>query len=175
RLRMPISRAGTPVRASRPRANDERPRAKLSQAAGCVRGGAVGSSIPTGYTPSGGRERHMSHTIKERLRGVRVGEPASAGGLEVFALHWEPPAGGPAYRPLGGAVAEGSFEVTEVSAAGSVPTLKVVNKGPRPVFLMAGEHLAGGKQNRVLNASILVAGQAELPIPVSCVERGRWG
>src|SRR5205085_1730983 len=96
-------------------------------------------------------------------------------GLEVFALYWEPPAGGPDYRTLDEAVAEGAFEVTEVSAAGSVPTLNVVNKGARPVFLMAGEHLAGGKQNRVLNASILVAGQAELPIPVSCVERGRWG
>jgi hypothetical protein len=42
-------------------------------------------------------------------------------------------------------------------------------------FLMAGEQLKGGKQNRVLNASIMVPAQAELPIPVSCVERGRWG
>ena len=41
-------------------------------------------------------------------------------------------------------------------------------------FLMAGEQLAGGKQNRVLNASIMVAAHSELPLPVSCVERGRW-
>ena len=37
-----------------------------------------------------------------------------------------------------------------------------------------GEQLAGGKQNRVLNASILVPAKSELPIPVTCVERGRW-
>ena len=55
-----------------------------------------------------------------------------------------------------------------------MPTLKVTNKGDTPAFLMAGEQLSGGKQNRVLNASILVAPHSELPIPVSCVERGRW-
>ena len=55
-----------------------------------------------------------------------------------------------------------------------MPTLKVTNKGDAPAFLMAGEQLSGGKQNRVLNASILVAPHSELPIPVSCVERGRW-
>jgi len=64
--------------------------------------------------------------------------------------------------------------VCEVSDGGSVPQLKVVNKDDLAVFLMAGEHLRGGKQNRVLNASILVAAHTELPIPVSCVERGRW-
>ena len=64
--------------------------------------------------------------------------------------------------------------MTEVAESGSVPTLKVTNKGDAPAFLMAGEQLSGGKQNRVLNASILVAPHSELPIPVSCVERGRW-
>jgi len=43
------------------------------------------------------------------------------------------------------------------------------------VLLAAGELLVGAKQNRVLNASIMVAAQSELLVPVSCVERGRWG
>lgn len=112
-------------------------------------------------------------TLGERLRQLVVGDPVEAGGLQVFALRWETPPG-PDYRTLDEAVADGGIEVTEVTEGGSVPTLRVTNKDARPIFLMAGEHLAGGKQNRVLNASILVAGHATLPIPVSCVERGRW-
>ena len=115
----------------------------------------------------------MTQSIRERIPQVRVGDPRESGGLQVFGLYWEAPAG-PAYQTLDDAVAAGAIEVQEVSDGGSVPSLKVVNKGELAVFLMAGEHLQGGKQNRVLNASILVAGKSELPIPVSCVERGRW-
>jgi hypothetical protein len=49
-----------------------------------------------------------------------------------------------------------------------------LNKADAMVFLMAGEQLIGAKQNRVLNASLVVAGRSELPVPVSCVEAGRW-
>jgi hypothetical protein len=114
----------------------------------------------------------MSGQLLERLRAVAVGEPVEAGGLQVFGLRWE--VGGLRYATLDESVAGGVLEVSEVSAGGSVPELRVTNKGELPVFLMAGEHLCGGKQNRVLNASILVAGGLSLPIPVSCVERGRW-
>jgi len=109
----------------------------------------------------------------ERLQSVEVMEPREAGGLQVFGLRWQP-GSGPGYKTLDEALAEGLLEVTEVTDGGSVPTLKVHNKGDLLAFLMAGEHLSGGKQNRVLNASILVQAHAEMPIPVSCVERGRW-
>jgi hypothetical protein len=116
----------------------------------------------------------MNSTIREQLRSVTIADPLEAGGLQVFGLFWETP-GGPDYQTLDEAVAAGALEVAEVTEGGSVPTLKVHNKGKSPVLLMAGEHLRGGKQNRVLNASILVAADTDLPIPVSCVERGRWG
>jgi hypothetical protein len=114
----------------------------------------------------------MSGQVLERLQSVAVGEPVEAGGLQVFGLRW--PAGGLRYATLDESVAGGFLEVSEVNEGGSVPALRVTNKGDTPVFLMAGEHLAGGKQNRVLNASILVGAGVALPIPVSCVERGRW-
>ena len=116
----------------------------------------------------------MTQSISDRLQNVNVSDPIEAGGLQVFGLYWEAPAG-IAYRTLDEAVAAGTLEVTEVTEGGSVPQLKVHNKDTVAVFLMAGEHLRGGKQNRVLNASILVPAQSDLPIPVSCVERGRWG
>jgi len=115
----------------------------------------------------------MGQQLAERLQGVEVAEPVEADGLQVFALRWDAGTGAD-YLTLDEALAAGLLEVTELSEGGSVPTLKVTNKADALAFLMAGEQLVGAKQNRVLNASILVAARSELPIPVSCVEAGRW-
>ena len=42
-----------------------------------------------------------------------------------------------------------------------------------PVLLIEGETFEGGRQNRVLNVSVLL-GVGTTPIPVSCVEAHRW-
>ena len=55
-----------------------------------------------------------------------------------------------------------------------MPELKVINTGDRHVLLVDGEELAGAKQNRVLNTTILVAAGTSALIPVSCTEQGRW-
>lgn len=116
----------------------------------------------------------MTQQLAERLQTVEVGQPTEASGLQVFALRWQP-GDGLNYLTLDDGLSAGVLEVTELSEGGSVPTLKVHNRAGECAFLMAGEHLVGAKQNRVLNASILVAAHSDLPIPVSCVEAGRWG
>jgi hypothetical protein len=82
--------------------------------------------------------------------------------------------GGPDYITLKEAFAADGFAVTEISESGSVPNLKVINNTGRNVLMLDGEELAGAKQNRVLNTSILVASGAAAVIPVSCTEQGRW-
>ena len=81
---------------------------------------------------------------------------------------------GPRYSTLDAALMARTCEITEVSDHGSVPELRVVNRGLDPVLIVDGEELVGAKQNRVVNLTILVAAQSELTIPVSCVEAGRW-
>ncbi len=78
------------------------------------------------------------------------------------------------YVILDDALASGTAEVTEISEHGSVPELKFLNRGENPVLIVDGEELVGAKQNRVVNLTILVAAHANLTIPVSCVEAGRW-
>jgi hypothetical protein len=78
------------------------------------------------------------------------------------------------YLTLDEAIAGGWAEITEVSDAGQVSELKVVVKGNKAVLLVDGEELIGAKQNRVLNLTILVPAPSTTPIPVSCVESGRW-
>lgn len=79
-----------------------------------------------------------------------------------------------AYATLDEALATGLFHVTEVSEAGRVPNLRVKNDLDTSVLLLDGEELIGAKQNRVVDLSILVPAHAEVVIPVSCVEAGRW-
>jgi hypothetical protein len=80
----------------------------------------------------------------------------------------------PDYVLLDDALTSGVTEISEVSEQGSVPELRVVNKGAHPVLIVDGEELVGAKQNRVVNLTILVPAASELTIPVSCVEAGRW-
>ncbi len=78
------------------------------------------------------------------------------------------------YLTLNEALERRLLVITEISKSGSVPELKVVNKAEIPVLLLDGEELAGAKQNRVLNTTILLKEQSETMIPVSCTEQGRW-
>lgn len=104
---------------------------------------------------------------------LSLGTPQAFRNLTVVPL-LDPKAPPSGLLTLDDALAGGATEVTEISESGSVPQLKLLNRGPGEVFLLDGEELAGAKQNRILNLSILVAGRSELEIPVSCVEQGRW-
>jgi hypothetical protein len=104
--------------------------------------------------------------------GLEVGEARRAGPLLLVPLSGGRPARG--YRTAGAAVADGTFRIGE-TAGGRVPQLVVRNSGDLPVLLLDGEHLEGAMQDRVLNVTVLVAARHDTLIPVSCVERGRWG
>jgi hypothetical protein len=80
----------------------------------------------------------------------------------------------PKYLTLREALERGLLVITETSKTGSVPELRVLNKAEIPVLLLDGEELAGAKQNRVLNTTILLKEGCETIIPVSCTEQGRW-
>jgi hypothetical protein len=115
----------------------------------------------------------MAKQLRELLQSVQVAEPQEISDLQLFGLCWES-RNGLTYTTLDDALAAKTLDITEIPESGSVPALKVVNKAENMVFLMSGEQLIGAKQNRVVNASIMVAGRSEMPIPVSCVQAGRW-
>ena len=56
-----------------------------------------------------------------------------------------------------------------------VNTLHISNSSGKPLFLMAGEIIQGGKQNRVvMNDMIIPPSDEPLPLDVFCIEEGRW-
>ena len=63
----------------------------------------------------------------------------------------------------------------QYNSGASVNQLVLINRGRRPVLLLAGELVSGGKQDRIIAKDRIVAPGAEpLPLDVFCVEHGRW-
>lgn len=108
------------------------------------------------------------------LPRIHVGAPINRGALTLFPLWTEHPEAPGAYLTGPAADTAKTLSVDELKQA-SVPQLVAHNHGDAPVLLVEGEVLAGGLQTRVLNLSVLVPGLSILPIPVACVEAGRWG
>lgn len=111
--------------------------------------------------------------VEQLLAGRTIGDPQIYKNLALYPLI-APEDYAPAYVLLDEALERQFARITEVSGAGSVPELAFENTSAEKILLVDGDELVGAKQNRVLNLSILVRGGVKIPIPVSCVEQGRW-
>lgn len=70
---------------------------------------------------------------------------------------------------------DGSLPAVQNYGGPSVNQLVLVNHSKRPLLLLAGELVSGGKQDRVIAKDRIVAPFGEpLPLNVFCVEHGRW-
>jgi ARG/rhodanese/phosphatase superfamily protein len=96
---------------------------------------------------------------EEGAGGERNAEPWAAG--ERPAVVGEDPFAEAAQRAGGG---------------NDVNELMVVNHSDRPLYLMPGEIIVGGDQDRTIGRELVVAPDSkQVPLDVYCVEHGRWG
>lgn len=107
---------------------------------------------------------------------VEVGDPLVRGALALYPL-FAGTSPAPDYVPGPLAAATGRVQVRERDSGGgpAVAELVVTNAADLPVLMVEGEALLGAWQDRTLNVSVLLAAGATGAVPVSCVERGRWG
>ncbi len=115
----------------------------------------------------------MDILINDFIAQIQFGEVQNHLNMQVIPLFSEQKET-ITYLTLKEALEKSLLTIKEISEGGSVPELKVTNMANIPVLLLDGEELAGAKQNRILNTTILVNARAEVIIPVSCTERGRW-
>jgi hypothetical protein len=122
--------------------------------------------------------------------GWRLGQPISYQNLTVFPVLSAEQADTSEFETLDDALASGAAIITEqgnymrrtrdgvaqpVSSGAEVNQLVLVNRGKRPLLLLAGEVVSGGKQDRIIGKDRIVPIGAEpLPLDVFCVEHGRW-
>ena len=117
------------------------------------------------------RDKSNTH-IKPLVDSISLGEPISHGSLTIFSIHADIES--IPFMTLRNALEKGLIQIMERSESGSVPELHVISTSDLPILLLDGEEIAGAKQNRILNTSILVPEKGNIIIPVTCTEEGRW-
>ncbi len=125
--------------------------------------------------------------------GWRIGEPITYETLTVFPVLSSQDAYTANFETLDAALASGEAVVAEQgeymrrSRSGAEPAvlnsgggaqvnqLVLVNRGKKPLLLLAGEVVSGGKQDRIIGKDrIIPIGAQPLPLDVFCVEHSRW-
>jgi hypothetical protein len=122
-----------------------------------------------------------------------VGKPIQHGRLTIFPVFGPPGAADSKYITLDEAMSQGLVSVGELGSmtsrmvrpqtgvihptvsGASVNELALVNRADRPLILLAGEIVSGGKQDRVVARDRVVPPHSDpVPLGVFCVEPGRW-
>lgn len=106
------------------------------------------------------------------IASVHLGDPMAFGPLSVRPIFSDPQSLG--LSTLSAALRNNIAQVEELSDSGVVGCLRVRNLGPKALFILDGESVIGGKQNRTFNTSLIVLAGETVLAPVSCLERGRW-
>jgi hypothetical protein len=117
-------------------------------------------------------EKTAEVAVQEFLKSLKTGEKQYKDGLTVIPLYSDIKSEYD-YITMDEALKAEALKITEIGG-GTVPEIRVLNKGKKDVFIMDGEQLVGAKQNRIVNISLVVPAESEINIPVSCVEQGRW-
>lgn len=108
------------------------------------------------------------------LAAVQVGDAVTYRGLTLHPVSLRRHYSDYAPRSFDEAVESGDLMVQELDSA-RVESVRVMNKGPRDVFIMAGEIMTGSKQDRTSQRDVLIPRRSGwVTIPVYCVEKGRW-
>ncbi|OJU62492.1 MAG: hypothetical protein BGO01_08420 [Armatimonadetes bacterium 55-13] len=131
-----------------------------------------GSPITTATAPS--QEDRL--TAIADVPQYALGKPIAQGNLTLYPViltkHNSIPHED--YISLAEAKKLGVVEISEMPGQEEVNRLMVKNMGPKPLLLLAGEMLLGGKQDRIVGKDTVVPAGEEMAMPVYCVEHDRW-
>ncbi len=114
----------------------------------------------------------LQNEVRRLLSRVTVGGPYVYNGLAVYPLYASSRSG-QSYLTLDEALRRRDLEISELGHA-RVGHIHVRNRGRLPVFIMQGEGIAGGRQNRLSSADVLLAPGTVATVPVYCMEERRW-
>lgn len=119
----------------------------------------------------------------------RIGTPIAFERLTIFPVITDQPTASNEFITLDQGLRSGSVTITELGANGrarrigrrqlsdgaEVNKLALTNNSGKPLVLIAGEMILGGKQDRIVGHDCVIeASNTPVPLDVFCVEHGRW-
>ncbi len=113
------------------------------------------------------------HDPKTFLDHAALLDPIRAGSLALVPIVADAASTTDDLLVLDEAMREKLVRITEFDE-GNVNSLHLQNRADRPVFLLAGEVIIGGKQDRIIGRNTIIPPKTTLEVPVYCVEHGRW-
>jgi hypothetical protein len=104
---------------------------------------------------------------------ISLEEPMLVSNLMLFPITAKAPSNDYKFHTLHHGIMERSVVVSE--AGGGHHSVLINNKEPeRPLLIIDGEGISGGKQNRIAVSSMIIKPQTSMRVPVYCCEEGRW-
>ncbi len=111
-------------------------------------------------------------TVEIVERGARVPAPRNQNTQQTAAGNSDP--ADKTDEDASGGLDTGISE--QLIAGNDVNRLTVINRGTKPLYLMPGEIIVGGSQDRTIAEETVIAATGEpVDLEVYCVEHGRWG
>lgn len=113
--------------------------------------------------------------VQAQRPAFTVGKPLTQGNLTVFPVYGrQQPRLGSQYLTLEEALKQKLIQVQEMPDA-EVSRVRVTNKAGKMIYLMAGDIILGGQQDRIISRDTIVSRKATgFVVEVFCVEHGRW-
>jgi hypothetical protein len=103
---------------------------------------------------------------------LTIGEAVSYKNLQVFPLYANLPATDPSCISLAEALKNNNAVVKETS---SVNQLEIDNLSDEYIFILAGDIVKGGRQDRTMGNDVIIGPREKnVPLESYCVESGRW-
>jgi hypothetical protein len=102
---------------------------------------------------------------------LRVGPWVSKSGIQIAPIYLYSPDYSLGFTSMDEASRNGDLEVTET---GTVNELLFENNSRKPILLLAGEVVRGGRQDRMVGTDMILPPGKTRKINVFCVEHGRW-
>jgi hypothetical protein len=106
--------------------------------------------------------------------GVTIREPLTYKNLTLLPLLTDKVPKTGDFLVLDEGMDKGLVVINEKGQGGSVNELQLENRSDKQLFLMAGEVVLGGQQDRIIGRDTIIPPKGKQDVPVFCVEHGRW-